>query len=325
MAQVIGPDIYHGSGKFDAIGARKVGCDFAIYKIGQGLDFVDKAAEENDAKIKSAGLFRLRYFFLERSNGAAQADKCAALTKKLGDAEIVGHAVDVEKQNKSYGPTYQDVLDFEKRWREIMPGYPLGVYSGKWYWSGILGNPSAAMFDWLWDSTYVTGSGTPAALLKKVTRGYWGGWGKTHGLPVMRQFTSKSVVGGVSPCDCSVFWGTREELVTATTKNSAAPKPAPAPAPQPAKQSVWNKENWDENENGTLRLHDYGPHVVIAQYALGVNHDGYFGNDTLDKLRDFQRHHSAGISENGTIGPLTYLELFPFTRDPGWHYEQPKK
>jgi len=222
MTRIVGFDVSNLNGKAtNGKLAASQKMSFGMYKVGQGMlkssraftdTGLDVLAAANDAQIKQYIGLRCRYFFLEAENGQAQAERFAALTQELGEVHFCAHAVDVELQNQSTGPSYRDVVDFFHEWRIIMPQTRCGTYSARWYWSGHLGNP-LFLGDWLWDSTYVRGGGDPWQMLKGVIPGDWNQWG---GQPsyTLRQFSSNASVGGIAPCDVSVFEGTVQQLQT---------------------------------------------------------------------------------------------------------------
>ena len=93
------------------------------------------------------------------------------------------------------------------RLRELYPSHPIIGYIPRWYW----GSQSTRFVDVLWASDYVTGTGPPATLYKKVTPRMWAPYGGRS--PALLQFTNAATVPGVAgKVDCSAFRGTVAQL-----------------------------------------------------------------------------------------------------------------
>jgi hypothetical protein len=343
---LIGPDVSNVNGRalnLSILQQQNIG--FGIYKCGQGLitgngrvsfnpDGSDILARANDAVLKALGVPRARYFFMEKGNGAAQAERFWAITQLLGDVNLVGHCIDVETQDaRGNGPSWQDVLDFLARWQQLTDR-PLGIYSGRWYMNGYLHNPTlpANGFSWVWDGgTYVSNencTADPWQVLQSggrdqqgVTPGYWNAWGGSKSYD-LRQYKSTVSIGGIQPCDVSVFPGTRMALealwgIESTTSQTepappvvvpvsdpTPPAPVPVPAPSPTTWSV-NVQNLDLRNADKTPVHDNGSNGVKALQAMlqaagfdcgcknGVP-DGIAGVKTHASLGAFQTAHNLG-------------------------------
>lgn len=351
---LIGPDVSNVNKRpLDASLLLQQKMGFGIYKVGQGLiandpgkftaTGLDVLAQANDAALITAALPRTRYFFLERESGRAQAERFFGLTNELGNPQHVGHGVDIELQDRAgHHPTFQDVLDFLTRWRELTD-LKLGGYSGRWFWHGYFGDPAWPAFDWLWDGgTYVTDPNSttdPWQVLQTggsdgegVTPGYWNKFGgqQTYDL---RQYKSTVSIGGIQPCDVSVFPGTTDDLVKlwGIDQSSPAPIPAPQPTPQPqpaptpAPQPVpinggWNVtvQNIDLRNANSVPVRDNGRNGVKALQALlqaagydcgcvrGVP-DGIAGVRTRASLGGYQSR--AGLAVDYIAGQNTFNHL----------------
>jgi GH25 family lysozyme M1 (1,4-beta-N-acetylmuramidase) len=155
------------------------------------------------ARESASGFIPGAYHFLEAGNAAAQADHFASHAGNLAGWAIM---VDVEPTAASR-PTLADARAFVSRCRKHYPHHRITGYIPKWYW----GNRDTTFVDVLFASRYVSGTGTPAQLYKKVTSSMWDGYGGRK--PALLQFTDQAEVSGVGGLvDCSAFRGTPAEL-----------------------------------------------------------------------------------------------------------------
>jgi GH25 family lysozyme M1 (1,4-beta-N-acetylmuramidase) len=299
---LLGLDVYHGNGTVNAAQLAAEGISFVICKVSQGTAFRDPAWITNRDRLRAQGMIAGGYHYLTRGGGAAQADYFRAL---LGvDPYSLLLCVDVELDQHNVGPSYQDVLDFAARFKAKVPGHPLIVYTGRWFWADpvYLGNPNGAVIGPLWDSAYVTGSGSPATLYAKVTPGYlkspYGGW--TAETRIIRQYSSTGVAGGMSPVDCDVYWGTREQL--AAYCGGVVPVPVPIPAPVPTYPAF----------PGGKRAYRYGdndPSVGVWKAQMrkrgwALSTTNVFDANTNRACRLFQAEKHLTV--DGLVGKLTW-------------------
>ena len=155
------------------------------------------------ARAAASGFVPGGYLFVERGDGAGQAD---FFHSQAGDMAGFAIAVDVEPTTGSE-PTAADAHACVARLRELYPRHPIVGYLPHFYW----GNQSTRFVDVLWAANYVSGSGSPAQLFAEVTPSQWAAYGGRF--PALLQFTNAATVPGVSgPVDCSVFRGTVAEL-----------------------------------------------------------------------------------------------------------------
>lgn len=288
----IGPDVSNVNGRaVTAADLRSVGAAFCGIKVSQGVGFTDSLAQENEHAAKAAGVLRVRYAFLESdvggyhpASGTAQADHFIDRVHALGGPDGVAHAIDVELQDRLRGPSYRVVQEAVARWHQRMPGHPLGVYSGGWYWSGHLGNPQF-VGDWLWESGYVAGAGTPAALLREVTPGYWQPWGHRAHFD-LRQYTSSARMGAFSRCDFSVFGGSIAELRRLTVGGGGGggghvePTGWTPPAEVVALQKAWHVAadgHWGGVTDAAMHALLNDAHGRSEQAVVGTTVDGVWG------------------------------------------------
>lgn len=180
------------------------------------------------ARGKASGFIPGGYLFLAEGPGAPQAEYFA---RAAGDMAGFAIAVDVEPRDATGSrPTLAQAKACVNRLRAIYPRHPIGGYLPRWYW----GTQSTTFVDYLWASNYVTGSGVPTALYRKVVPSQWAGYGGAK--PALLQFTDKAVVAGVDgPCDCSAYRGTEAELRTLLLGGGG---PAPAAKQAPARKET---------------------------------------------------------------------------------------
>lgn len=320
---LIGPDVSNVNGKaLDPAELKRQRMGFGIYKIGQGLiednkaflpSGLDRLAKANDDALIAAGLPRCRYFFLQDDDGAEQADRALKLSQILGAPERVGHAVDVEVQDsRGRHPSLQTIKDFEARWRVIAPRLRLGLYSGRWFWRGYIGDPPLPPFDWLWDGgTYVADENStadPWQVLQSggrdkegVTPGYWNRFGGRERYD-LRQYKSTCEIGGIHPCDVSVFPGAREALeslwgITAgasPTPSSTPPAQHPYP-PYPGRPLRLGDPRNSAVMSWQARMRERGWRIAV---------DGVFGPETERVCRQFQIEKRLVV--DGIVGPMTW-------------------
>lgn len=308
----LGPDTSNVNGRaIDASWLRQHGMPFHFYKVSQGVWFRDRLAAANHKADAAAGVLEGRYHFLESdvagshpASGAAQCDAFIAACQAVGgNCGTHAHAIDVEAQSRGVGPRYRVVVDFVRRWRQRMPGCPLGVYSGSWYWVGWLGNPPF-VGDWLWSSDYITGSGDPFALLKGVTPGYWHPWGGRQHFD-LRQFSSSAHVDGISPCDLSVYPGLAGQLRRLWLPAPAAQPPVVAKPPAPV--VVGKPPTWKPP-----------PEVLALQHAWHAGNDGKWG-DLVDAHGQAVRRNHHDTAEQVAVGTPADGRWGPAS-DRAYHY-----
>ena len=184
--------------------------DFGLAKATEGTSFRDSRFAQNWAGMASTGLVRGAYHFLSpTSDPAAQA---RAFVSAIGDPRGSLCALDVETTASGGHPTSAMAHAFAAEFRRLTGGHRLLVYTGRWYWHGILGNPFGADIGPLWHSAY---SGSPGAL--------YGGWDRF----TMWQWTSKGRVPGVGGnCDVNHFFGERADLLALTGVPVDTPTPS---------------------------------------------------------------------------------------------------
>ena len=244
-APLVGPDTSHYQTIMDAKRAYAQGYRYHIAKATQGTGFKDSKFATSRANAAAAGLIPGAYHFLNGGSGAAQADFFVNRMKATGGTKGIMMMLDVEA-SASGNPTYADVVAFSNRFKQLVPGRTLIIYTGRWYWGsraqrGYLGNPKAPAGTVLAISIYSNCTGTAFTILKCVTpQGAAGepyvadplnGWSKYY----FRQFTDKAIVANVSPVDANVTYESLTSLkaLAGLTAPPPTPKPTPKPTPTP--------------------------------------------------------------------------------------------
>lgn len=205
-----GIDVSKYQGAIDWARVGQTAVQFAIARASIGLS-IDAYYARNAKGAEAQGMLAGAYHFLHQGGGAAQAQ---TFIKAAGDLEGRLAVVDVESDGDSR-PTIRDVRNFAQEFRSKYPTHPLIVYTGKWYWVGVIGNPKGSDIGPLWHSRYVdpVGSGSLTTLFREVTPSFWdpniGGWDKA----TLIQFSSSGSIPGIAGrVDVDAFQGTLSEL-----------------------------------------------------------------------------------------------------------------
>jgi len=214
------------------------GMDFEFAKASQGTWFTDHYFQENRTRAQQAGLLFGAYHYLEKNDGAAQADAFFKRLQDTGGAAGVMLMVDVEWKDEAEtnGPSYADVTAFCERLRQLVPGRQIVLYTLSRYWGkagmhGALGNPPApegTVLNW---ASYLDGTAPVAHLAANVAapgtdadpypRNTVGTWDKY----TFRQFTSTATYAqyrnqkthhpdaGQSTLDFNISFASRDQLL----------------------------------------------------------------------------------------------------------------
>lgn len=212
-----GIDVSHHQGRVDWDAVAASGQDFAIVKATEGTTFVDSQFERNWKEIARVGLVRGAYHFLrDTGDPAVQARHFVSVVGSFSRAVVV---LDVETGGTggSSKPGINHVRAFVREFRRLIPGHPLVIYTGAWYWIDTIGNPFGADIGPLWHSEYDTGS---AEITDGPERDSYGGWPGC----LIWQFTSSGSVPGVTGnCDRNIFYGDRHRLHALGLDSQEAP------------------------------------------------------------------------------------------------------
>jgi lysozyme len=274
-----GVDVSSFQGSPDYVKVHAAGVAFVIAKATEGLGYTDPTYTRNKAAIPAAGLVPGAYHFLRGTHdGASQAEAFV----RAADPHAI-HALDVEcladvrKFNR-----HLDVPGFVKRYRQLLPGHPLMIYTGRDFWTACAGTATPGpTYGPLWaagyvPNAYVTGVGSLTQQWAKAgthpSSGLpWGGW---KGWAIM-QFTDKATVPGIAGgVDGDAFTGTLDDL--RVLAGIATPKP-PGPTP--------------------------------------LTVDGILGDLTVRRLQTYVNTHGANpkAAVDGKLGPATWKAIQQWT------------
>jgi len=205
-----GIDVASYQGNVDWKAAYRFGIRFGFSKVTEGTRYLNPTWHHNLAGMTNlgSGFVPGAYHFLARGDAVAQARYFVQAVGGPATCRRLMIALDVEPASSR--PTAGDAKTWVAEFRRLVPGHPVIGYVPGWYHTQ-LGHPDLTFLDTLWQSNYVTGSGTPAALYGKTTRAQWSGYG---GRAVsLLQYSSKGSVTGVAGrCDVNAYRGTVAQL-----------------------------------------------------------------------------------------------------------------
>jgi hypothetical protein len=137
-------------GLLDANKLKQAGFDFEFAKATEGIGLADGYFADTRKRAADAKLLFGAYHYLDAGNGAGQADAYVKRLNETGGTAGIIMMLDVEYENEktALGPSYQDVLDFNTRLHELVPGRTLLLYTYDDYWGnqanpGQLHNPAS--------------------------------------------------------------------------------------------------------------------------------------------------------------------------------------
>ena len=176
---------------------------FVIIKASEGSSYTNPYYSEDSQKARAAGMVVGAYHWLNYNSSAVpQADHfIASIGGALPDGDLPP-MLDVEEVESSHTPAQR--VAYMQGWLdrvEQVTGRKPMIYSGSWYWSGYLGNPTgyAGVYPMVW-AAYV--SGCPS-----VPDDF-------PGLTMWQYLGSDGVTPGIQgACDQDKFYGTEAELL----------------------------------------------------------------------------------------------------------------
>lgn len=181
----------------------------AVIATRPDADFRSHVAGARAAGIPVVGA----YHFLYHRSWVSPEKQADAFLAAIGDPDPLLTVLDVERDGDSK-PDITDVRRFAARFRARAPDHPLIVYTGGWYWRGVIGDPVGADVGPLWASRYASHAGAaPEAIYSHVLPAWWtpryGGWKRVSIL----QFTSSARVPGYGGrLDANAFPGSVDDL-----------------------------------------------------------------------------------------------------------------
>ena len=228
-----GPDCSRHQGTVHWTAVRGAGHSFAIIKATEGTSYSYVGWYHGNApKVRAAGLTLGAYHFLRTGNGAAQARYFSSV---VGDLTGTLAVLDVETAANGTKPTIGDVRGFAGEFRRLHPGHPLVVYTGRWYWVGVMENPHGADIGPLWHSEYEPSPDSGPDLDR------YGGW---PGATIWQWTSSGSCPGVSGRCDLNVFYGTHDDLAVLCGAKAGG---GPAPKPPEEKRRMYAIRSTDES------------------------------------------------------------------------------
>lgn len=257
---------YQGSPDWAKVAAI---CGGGAEKVTEGNNYVNPRWAGSKPAMQAVarhGFVPMAYLFLDAVEpGAVQASYFA---QQAGDLTGFGIIVDGERAPNG-ATTRQQAADATAELRKLYPHHPIGGYYPHWF----TGGEDLTFADWLWASSYVLGSGDPAALYGSVPAAWWAPYGGRT--PLMLQFTNQAIVAGIAgQVDCSAFHGSAAQLASHVLPAPPAPKPPPPP---PVKAST----SGDNSMLLTLRPGDVPVSIPVWADA-GIYHEpGAYNNVSL--------------------------------------------
>jgi hypothetical protein len=156
--------------------------------------------------------------FLHPGRAGEQADRFVHEVDRLSGWGGVGVTMDVERTGRGTNPQRDDVVEFLAELRRLLGRARTELlYTGRWYWVGVLGNPDMTDLGVaLVESRYVPGT-TPAPWrdLARALSATWFADARCGGLrPTIVQYAgTRGLVDGIAtPCDLDAYQGTAGEL-----------------------------------------------------------------------------------------------------------------
>lgn len=162
------------------------------------------------------------HFLLDHYHGGAQADFYVNEVNRSGGFYGVVPILDVEREADGTTPGIRQVREFVQRFRERVPNRPILIYTGRWYWVGVIGNPYGADLGPLWHSEYDGATPIHFDVANGPELEKYGGWTDC----LVWQHTSSGKCPGVTgACDLNLFYGSHELLLQLAGLRSGSPTP----------------------------------------------------------------------------------------------------
>jgi lysozyme len=261
---------YNLISSYDAV--SKSGLGFAYIKATEGNYYASPVFHEEAMGIgKSALLKGYYHFFKPDIDPQQQADLFIKTINSVANDTIdLPAMLDIEdsKYNVSI-PRYMQNMKVWLDYVEFKTGKMPIIYTGYYYWYGNLKNPQNFGDYLLWDASYS----------QKAIK-LFGAWKNIS----IRQYTDKGKVGGLSPVDMDLFYGSFTDLWALSGEPMLMASDQFAPKAE-ALQKALTEKGFDTN---------------------GI--DGYFGPATLSALNDYQA--SIGLDLDYRAGPEVWQALF---------------
>ena len=219
-----GIDASRHQGTVDWGMVRNAGHSFAFIKATDGIAYKYITwFHLNLPQVKAAGLVPGAYHFLvDHHPGDAQARYYVQEVNRAGGFQGVVPVVDIEREADGTTPRIEHLRAFVAEFRRLVPGRPILIYTGRWYWVGVIGNPYGADLGPLWHSEYDGVSPIDEAVANGPELDNYGGW---TAATVWQHTSSGSCPGVAGSVDLNLFYGTAADLVALA--GGSAPTPYP--------------------------------------------------------------------------------------------------
>lgn len=207
-----GIDVSRHQGSVNWQAVRSAGHTFAFIKATDGIGYsYIWWFHQNMPLVKAAGLVPGAYhFLLDHHPGEAQARYYVQEVNRSGGFDGVVPIVDIEREADGTTPRIEHLRAFVAEFRRLVPGRPILIYTGRWYWVGVIGNPFGADLGPLWHSEYDGISPIDEDVLNGPELDNYGGWSSA----LVWQHTSSGSCPGVNGrCDLNLFYGTADDLL----------------------------------------------------------------------------------------------------------------
>lgn len=185
---------------------------------------------QNAPQVQAAGLVLGAYHFLvDHHPGDAQARYFVETVGRLypGFAGVVP-IVDIEREADGTTPGPGVLREFVLEFHRLVPGRPILIYTGRWYWVGVLKDPYGADLGPLWHSEYDGLTPIDEDVANGPEGDNYGGWAHC----TVWQHTSNGACPGIpGRCDLNLFHGELGELVALA---GGTPVPVPEEDDMPA-------------------------------------------------------------------------------------------
>lgn len=194
------------------------------------------------------------HFLLDHYPGEAQAAfYVSEVSRSFPGFTGIVPIIDIEREQDGTTPRIQHLRSFVAEFRRLVPGRPILIYTGRWYWVGVIGNPFGADLGPLWHSEYDGINPIEFDVANGPELDAYGGWTDC----LAWQHTSSGTVPGIGgTVDLNLFYGSAADL-------RALAGLGPAVAPQPTRED-------------TMELHVSnftGVHVIEGGIATWVDSD----------------------------------------------------